>query len=452
MSDVKKSTTLELTINPAYVRNWGVWEAIRELVQNGLDSHDQGNDLTIERGGGASKTIYIRNAGTTLARSTLLLGSTSKDDGASRGKFGEGYKLAFLVLARNGIEVQLRTGSEMWTPFVEKSETFGSDLLKVKIRPQPKFENKVEVQIHGVSDEDWKTIQERLINVPGLPDTQVTASKMIEVGRDRILLDERFRSKLFCRGIFVSRLPDEYVYGYDLADVSLDRDRKAPEVWSLRSEISSAIRGAVERSLLNAGDLYTLLSSECGESKIIAEYYAYGYSDALSKAISEEFERLFGADALPVTSMAESLEMEHYGYNGRVTTKALRTLIEKEKGTLESRKSKKAFDPSRLYSVSDLSSEEKSNLIWAAGLVHKVKPQFSLDMLQVVNFFGNFVDGTYGERSGVRVAKKILVDKKNLLATIVHEAAHMDGAEDGSVEHRNNIERIFAEIVVSISG
>ena len=36
-------TTLELTLNPEYVRDWGVWEALREFLQNALDGDDLGS-------------------------------------------------------------------------------------------------------------------------------------------------------------------------------------------------------------------------------------------------------------------------------------------------------------------------------------------------------------------------------------------------------------------------
>src|SRR5688572_23444582 len=100
MNELKKSTTVELTINPGYVKDWGIWEAVREFVQNGLDSHDNGFHLSIERGGGESKTVRIRNVGTTLDRRTLLLGASDKDGTLERGKFGEGYKLGLLTLSR----------------------------------------------------------------------------------------------------------------------------------------------------------------------------------------------------------------------------------------------------------------------------------------------------------------------------------------------------------------
>lgn len=446
-----KSTTLELSINPGYVQGWGVWEALRELIQNGLDSADQGNASTIERGGGQTKTIYIRNEGCVLARNTLLLGATSKADGGSRGKFGEGYKLAFLVLCRNNIMVQVRTGSEMWTPFIEKSDTFGSDVLKLKIRPTTKHENKIELQIHGVSDNDWEIICQRLLDIPGVKPSTLADGESVKVGLNRVLLAPRFKSKLFSRGLYVGMLPDEYTYGYDLAHVQLDRDRKAADVWSLRSELSSTLRQALDSGLMKADEVFKLLSVDCGETKVIGDYYAYGYADSLTKNITEEFERINGTSAVPVSNMAESMEASHFGLQGRVVSKALRNLIEKERGEFEKRKVAKAFDIVHYWSFVDLTKEEQENLSWATQLVANVESRFSLENLQIVDFIGETVEGTWSSSTGVRLARKMLSERKKLIAVLVHEVAHMDGASDGSVEHRDAIDRIFSGIVVSLA-
>ena len=47
MSDRAVRTTLELTLNPEYVRDWDNWEAIRELLQNALDADDKGYPISI---------------------------------------------------------------------------------------------------------------------------------------------------------------------------------------------------------------------------------------------------------------------------------------------------------------------------------------------------------------------------------------------------------------------
>ena len=86
----------QLTISPNYVPNWGISEALREIVQNGIDRENE------TKGESKMSIIYdpiqlqlvIGNPGTSLHKRTLLLGETTKDGKSTIGKYGEGYKLA----------------------------------------------------------------------------------------------------------------------------------------------------------------------------------------------------------------------------------------------------------------------------------------------------------------------------------------------------------------------
>lgn len=449
--NVVKSTTLELTVNPGYVADWGAWEALRELIQNGLDEADAGHALTIERGKGDKRTIYIRNEGATLSRKTLLLGSTSKADGRSRGRFGEGYKLALLALTRAGISVQIRTGAEMWTPYLEESATFGSQVLKVKVRPAARFENKVEVQVHGLSDNDWQTLNARLLNVPGMPATALKESEALQVGEDRILLRPEHRGLLFSRGILVQKLPNEYAYGYDLAHVRLDRDRKAPDAWSLQTEIADLIRRALDAKLLQPEQVLKLFDRETGEARIIGDYYVYRSSDALTQALTAAFKAMHGDDVAPVVSMGESLRAEQHGLKGKIVSKALKTVIEHDLGDFEKRLASRSLDAERFYTMGDLTAQERETLLWASRLVSLVEPRYSMKDLNVVDFYGA-VRGSYGPDQGVRIARKLLTSKEELLTTLVHEVAHMVGSMvDGSVEHMDMQMSIMSRLVITLT-
>ena len=47
----------------------------------------------------------------------MVLGSTSKAGRADDvGSFGEGYKIALLVLTRNGYDVKVLNGNKQWVP------------------------------------------------------------------------------------------------------------------------------------------------------------------------------------------------------------------------------------------------------------------------------------------------------------------------------------------------
>jgi hypothetical protein len=89
--------------------------------------------------------------------------------------------------------------------------------------------------------------------------------------------------------------------------------------------------------------------------------------------------------------------------------------------------------------------------VWAVELIKPVVGEFDgLSHVEVVDFVGDNVLGQF--RDGrVLVARKVLASDTELIATLVHEVAHHYGC-DGSVDHRDAIDCIFASIVVKLSG
>ena len=111
---------IPLSIEADYLPEWGAWEGIRELVQNGKDAEVQLDaPLKVTH---KNQTLVIENEGASMERRALLFGSTTKtgrDD--LIGKFGEGLKLGMLALVRAGRPVKIRVGGEVWIPTIEKS-------------------------------------------------------------------------------------------------------------------------------------------------------------------------------------------------------------------------------------------------------------------------------------------------------------------------------------------
>jgi hypothetical protein len=100
-----------LPLSPDYVSHWGLWEAVREIYQNALDEVEAPSLAQIRF---SDDALYISTPTGKLTPDTLVLGKTSKrNKSQSRGKFGEGYKLALLVLARLGHRVTIRTNDQV---------------------------------------------------------------------------------------------------------------------------------------------------------------------------------------------------------------------------------------------------------------------------------------------------------------------------------------------------
>lgn len=107
---------LETGISPCYVSNWTVEMALREVIQNYLDVlRHNGCTGRIEWFDGRAR---ISDDGPGLELRHLALGEGDKDE-FDIGQFGEGLKLALLVLVREGrMPVVLSSGRQI-TPVVE---------------------------------------------------------------------------------------------------------------------------------------------------------------------------------------------------------------------------------------------------------------------------------------------------------------------------------------------
>lgn len=113
------SECYELSLTPNYVSDWTFNDALRELIQNGIDQETirPDNKFSIDYDEG-KEVIRLVNKNAKLKISTLLLGKSNKsNDEDTVGQFGEGYKIAALVLNRLGktFTIYNNEKKEIWT-------------------------------------------------------------------------------------------------------------------------------------------------------------------------------------------------------------------------------------------------------------------------------------------------------------------------------------------------
>lgn len=222
----------ELPITRDYVKSWTAVEAIRELFQNAID-HDKEswNVEMVDDCEEGESILTIVSDGARLSPKTLLLGHTTKaDDETAIGHFGEGYKLALLVLCREGYDVWVRNSAVIWRPVFRMSDQFGEEVLV----------------IHETKNANWdKTDADSLqFVIGGLPaevteklreNTLYLQSNIGQVHRTRygeILLEKP--GKLYINGLFVC--DTELTYGYNVKPehLELERDRQTVSSFNLR--------------------------------------------------------------------------------------------------------------------------------------------------------------------------------------------------------------------------
>lgn len=214
----------ELSLSRNYVSSWGIEEAIRELLQNAKDSNGE-DIIDIDKSSG---TITITNKNTSIPSSTLLLGNTSKKDDLDKiGQFGEGYKLALLVLLRENKEIFIKNGNKNWTPSFEYSDNFECEVLG--ITETEGTGNDLTFEISGFDSSELDELEKEFLGLNG------QAYNSIQTGYGEILTDSDFKGKVFVDGLPVYE-DDNFDYGYNFKPcyVSLDRDRKSINIYELK--------------------------------------------------------------------------------------------------------------------------------------------------------------------------------------------------------------------------
>lgn len=306
------SESFELTISPKYVPDWGKWEAFRELMQNVVDRQNEMPNAEIIFGYNPTKgRITIGNKLSYLDRSTLILGETTKaGNNKLVGKYGEGYKLALLVLMRLGVRTRIRTANEIWAPEIRFSKQFKTDLLTIQVHQAIPSDNLL-FEMDGITPEDYSRFKERCLFLD--PPVNKLATSYGE-----ILLDEQLRSKIFVEGLYVCTMAesDRIRYGYNMKApyIDLDRDRRKVGSYNLTWELG---RMYAELDATHASMIYALQREwrDCSCYENHTKGKGNPLYDAVCSMHHDEFLVRYGKHAIPVKNEEEA-DFIREKYNG----------------------------------------------------------------------------------------------------------------------------------------
>jgi hypothetical protein len=295
----KAMAVIDITMASKYVKSWGIWEALREFVQNSFDAADRECPMKIwfEKDSGSRGSrfpgLYIKNEGANITVKELLVGETDKDEDANqRGQHGEGLTLALLVFARQGIPVRIYTNSEVWTASIRFSKVFGTDILSVTTTKREVEDSSLTVWV-GISEEQWNKY--KLGFIPFIDDIET-----IDTSNGILILNREYQGAIFCKGIRVQR-KETFTYGFDLPGLTLDRDRRMTDEFNLKWHASQVLQSVVTKDSDRGRRLvYDLLQRGAPET----EYFNYPTS-TVTKYIRDEFEVREGEEAIIVESPDE---------------------------------------------------------------------------------------------------------------------------------------------------
>lgn len=280
------------SLTSTYVPDWSAPEAVREILQNFLDS-PSGFEYDF-----SGDTLEFTNKGITLHQSTILMGSTSKrDELDSVGGKGEGYKLACLVLLREGYGVTIYNGSKLWIPAIEFNEDYEADCL-VFNETERSSGNDLTFEISGVGESLTSEIVDKCLYL------QKDLGEVLEGTRGRVLKDKP--NMLYVGGLWVCDISSKYSYDFHPQYLPLNRDRKSVSGWDLAKNTTVLLE-----EVMPVEELVKLTIDKTVDA---GSYYGRFKSDDVAEGMYEHFKEEFGATAVVAEDYNEEEKLTKRGY------------------------------------------------------------------------------------------------------------------------------------------
>ena len=290
----------ELSLATDYVSKWTFDEAVREIFQNAIDAGNYAWNYNPQ-----TQILSISNDGAQLEPQTLLLGCTSKSgDDNTIGQFGEGYKLALLVLTRSGKCVKIYNGKsrEVWLAKLVNSRRYKTRVLTIfteKLSIWEKPEDKVTFEIEGILEEEFETTKSHNLHV------EPPIGEVLTTSRGRILKDASYKGRIYVNGLYVCN-DDTLSYGYDFKPqyVQLDRDRTTVRTFDVRWETSAM--------WLEFGDEDECIQL-CIDGKVDVQYlHSRATQHSIRHSLRETFHNKYGQNAVPCGDQGEVDEIRGF--------------------------------------------------------------------------------------------------------------------------------------------
>lgn len=326
------TSKFELSIAEGYVKNWEFKDAIRELIQNGIDQAivDATNELSICYDA-ENQILTIGNKKSKLEKKTLLLGITSKaGDISTIGQFGEGYKMATLVLTRIGKPLTIYNygAKEIWSPRFVKSKRYEENILTFFISEGSIWKkvphNDLIFEVKNVTEEDWETVNSVYLGLQNVKDKLTT-----DYGE--ILLDKDQVGKLYAGGLLIcDNARFQCGYNFHPQYITLGRDRNLTSDWDLSYYASLAWSDAYNDSL---GDKYKelvrkLIDEKADDVRLIKYKAATPTCDNLRLDTAQRFKAKYGHNAIPATSQEQCATYKKVGLEPVIVNEVEYSLLE----------------------------------------------------------------------------------------------------------------------------
>lgn len=271
-----KSINYNMTVD--YCKDWTAISAIREMVQNALDSN-KGCKFQI-----TETSIIVLTKNESLPMSAFALGQSVKK-GESIGGYGEGFKIGMLVLTRLGLNPTITSDGYVATGKFILDELTGLETFHIVITPTNSFPGMIAFSC-DIGNINIKELKNKVTHFSFTPLPKL--SKTIHV-----LKESEYQGQIYVNGLFVCK--DEgltHGYNFSPSKIELNRDRNMAEgvQWQLgqfyaRSNVSAkTIFDLIEADAKDIGDFSYFLTDKNKKAELTRLFFnKYGDGATISK-------------------------------------------------------------------------------------------------------------------------------------------------------------------------
>lgn len=246
-----------------YVAHWTHLDAIREFVQNALDTKQKSVFIADEHG------IQVISHGSQLPPEALALGHSTKSATTDLGQYGEGFKLAMMVLTRQGLDPQVFSGNTRITGCFKHNDVTKLETFNLVVEDTGEECDGVVFTCKPL--EDYSELYHRL---PQFTDTPLgIPTQAVDILRDK-------PGSIYVGGLFIcedSSLTLGYNFRPGTIGINRDRNMATSVTWELAKYFSQS---------KDADLVFTLLDKDCKDVNDL------GYWD-LDKDLERDLVKLF---------------------------------------------------------------------------------------------------------------------------------------------------------------
>lgn len=217
----------------AYLPDWGVKEALRELYQNFEDYGDYCVNSTVIPCAREEKVVHLSmvNDFSPGNHGFMKIGESGKrNDPSTVGKHGEGLKLASMVLVRQGYTANIRYGCVSLKGVFYDDDYLGRCFGFEVQGASPVDGFRVDVTVPSVEFERYQVVKLK-------PEDVIYSNSYGE-------LLNRPTGEVYVGGHFVAKVEGlTYAYNFNPEHIDLDRDRRIPRDFDVQWAASHILQG-----------------------------------------------------------------------------------------------------------------------------------------------------------------------------------------------------------------